>query len=453
MNFDDKFIHVMNVDYDNILTNNININFDDILINLTSIINKYQIFTNNDIMELTESITIIFNNYIKNNILDIIYPDFDKKLIKYIYDIIIIQILDLYDNNLKYRIKFKIIYLIKKIKKQLYTIIIPPRSYKSSFIRNINYDTNYINHITEKINIIKNIQQPSQRSDEWYVFRHNLLTASSIWKVFGSQATQNQIIYEKCKPYTIFGQISITSPLHWGQKYEPVSVEFYKKLYKTEVSDFGCIKHSKYPCIGASPDGINTDINNKRYGRMLEIKNVVSREINGIPKMEYWIQMQLQMETCDLNECDFLETKFVEYISEEEFLNDGSFTHSSDDKVKGIMILFSYNGNLHYEYAPLYCTSEEYEEWEKYTLDKNSSGEWIQNIFWKLEKYSNILVLRNKLWFNTALPKINDLWNTIEKEKISGYQHRMPNLKKRTKQSDLISNKCYIIVDKIPTSN
>ena len=26
--------------------------------------------------------------------------------------------------------------------------------------------------------------------------------------------------------------------------------------------------------------------------------------------------------------------------------------------------------------------------------------EWIKNIYWKLEKYSNVLVLRNKKWFN-----------------------------------------------------
>ena len=47
---------------------------------------------------------------------------------------------------------------------------------------------------------------------------------------------------------------------------------------------------------------------------MLEIKNIVNREINGIPKKEYWIQMQLQMEVCDLGECDFLETRFKEII-------------------------------------------------------------------------------------------------------------------------------------------
>ena len=44
--------------------------------------------------------------------------------------------------------------------------------------------------------------------------------------------------------------------------------------------------------LGASPDGINTDKTSQLYGRMLEIKNIVNREINGIPKSEYWIQMQ-----------------------------------------------------------------------------------------------------------------------------------------------------------------
>ena len=58
---------------------------------------------------------------------------------------------------------------------------------------------------------------------------------------------------------------------------------------------------------------------------MLEIKNPTSREITGIPKEDYWIQMQLQMETCNLNECDFLETVFKEYETEEEFMADGTF--------------------------------------------------------------------------------------------------------------------------------
>jgi hypothetical protein len=52
---------------------------------------------------------------------------------------------------------------------------------------------------------------------------------------------------------------------------------------------------------------------------MLEIKNVVNREINGIPIEEYWIQTQLQMQVCDCDECDFLETSFKEYEDEDAF--------------------------------------------------------------------------------------------------------------------------------------
>ena len=185
---------------------------------------------------------------------------------------------------------------------------------------------------------------------------------------------------------------------------------------------------------------------------MLEIKNIVNRVINGNPKFEYWIQMQLQMETCDLNECDFLETKFTEYESEDAFNLDGSFSKSHDNKLKGRMILFTDNGNTHYEYAPLEITLEEYEEWEKDILEKNKHKEWIKNIFWKLEKYSNVLVLRNKLWFQKCLPHIEALWNIILEERLTGYEHRGPKKRKQNNQQNnqqITSNKCFINISKL----
>ena len=50
------------------------------------------------------------------------------------------------------------------------------------------------------IEYLKRRPQPAQRTPEWYVFRHGLISASNIWKVFGSDATRNSLIYEKCKP-------------------------------------------------------------------------------------------------------------------------------------------------------------------------------------------------------------------------------------------------------------
>lgn len=403
------------------------------------------VFTKTDFKLIKNNCIELFKEYITDNILSLSHGEFDKRLTQYIYENINTSLTDTYNNSNKICIKKKLKKIIKKTTKNSWKKIIPYRSYKTSYIRNVIQN---LDHLESKIEYLRNIPQPQQRTDEWYHFRHNLLTASSIWKVFGSESLINNLIYEKCKPFTLFKNPSLDSPLHWGQKYEPVSIEFYEYLYNTKIEDFGCIKHPKYYFIGASPDGINIDKSNSRYARMLEIKNVVNREINGIPKMEYWIQMQVQMETCDLNECDFLETQFLEYHNYDDFINDGSFNLTSDNKPKGIMLLFNNNGNTFYEYAPLNIDEESYNKWEKDTFEKNIDNEWIRTIYWKLEKYSNILVLRNKLWFENALPKFREVWETIEKERVDGYDHRAPKKRKQIINNDM-PNKCLINVIKL----
>ena len=69
--------------------------------------------------------------------------------------------------------------------------------------------------------------------------------------------------------------VNVNTPLHWGQKYEPLSVLLYEDIYNSKVEDFGCIKHPNYHFLGASPDGIIIESSTGRYGRMLEIKNIV----------------------------------------------------------------------------------------------------------------------------------------------------------------------------------
>ena len=54
----------------------------------------------------------------------------------------------------------------------------------------------------------------------------------------------------------------------------------------------------------------------------------------------------------------------------------------------------------------------------------------IQNIYWKLDIVSCVLVLRNKLWFERVIPIIENFWKIIEFEKVNGFEHRAP--KKRT---------------------
>ena len=317
-----------------------------------------------------------------------------------------------------------------------------------------------IRKMTEKIKTLQNKPQPDQRTPEWYSRRNNLITASAASKAFGTQASVNQLIYEKCKKHTVGGgtedgsgggplQGSVNSPLHWGQRYEPLTVMVYEYRNNTRLGEFGCIQHDNYPFIGASPDGINVDPASRIYGRMVEIKNIFNREITGRPKEEYWIQTQIQMEVCDLDECDFVETRFKEYDSEAEYIADadadGDKGYTARGNEKGIILWFQTAPALTqqgyvsppiqlYEYAPIGVTTadEEYTEWESAIFAKHERARniWVRTIYWYLDEYSCVLVRRNRLWFSEAVKALERVWATIEKERQTGYEHRAPAKKK-----------------------
>jgi putative phage-type endonuclease len=321
--------------------------------------------------------------------------------------------------------------------------------------------------MTQKIQTLREKPQPDQRTPEWYARRNNLITASAASKAFGSQASVNQLVYEKCKNYSAAAaaaastgtgtehasspqgplQGSVNSPLHWGHRYEPVTVMVYEYRNKTRLGEFGCIQHDDYPFIGASPDGINVDPASPIYGRMVEIKNIFNREITGRPKEEYWIQTQIQMEVCDLDECDFVETRFKEYDSEAEYIADtnGVSGYTSCGNEKGIILWFQTAPALTqqgyvsqpiqlYEYAPIGVTpaDEEYTEWEAAVFAKHECARniWVRTIYWYLDEYSCVLVRRNRLWFSEAVKVLERVWATIEEERQTGYEHRAPAKKK-----------------------
>jgi putative phage-type endonuclease len=327
---------------------------------------------------------------------------------------------------------------------------------------NVCENDNSKSYVSIRIDELRLIPQPAQRTREWYIFRSLLLTASNLYKVFGSQAAQNQLIYEKCTQFNtpfcepeidgIPRSVNVDTAMHWGQKYEPMSVFLYEHLTDATIEEFGCIRHDKYDCIGASPDGINVNPNSSSYGRMIEIKNVKTRVINGVPKKEYWVQMQIQMEVCNLEECDFLETKFIEYENVSDFIEDSDendknvFKSKHEGKQKGMVIYFTKpDGIPFYVFNPLtHTTMEELREWainevEQYTSDSYNYT-YIMKNYWKLEVYSCVLVKRDRKWFNDGLQQILNLWETIEKERVGDYSHRAPkkrvlntNLKTQTK--------------------
>jgi len=357
-----------------------------------------------------------------------------EKFDETIYDVIEEYIIDILHythiiDNDDERFEILIDTIISKVF-DIFFSLYPKRSHKTNDILK-DYSDQYKKDIDDKLQNLYKINEtlPEQRTQEWYEMRYNLLSASSIWKALGSQSNKNAIIYDKCKPLNTekYGYVNVNSPFHWGQKYEPVAQMYYEYEYNASIKEYGCIPHPIYDFIGASPDGINVKKDSERYGRMLEIKNIVNREITGIPKKEYWIQTQLQMETCDLYECDFLECRFKEYSSKDEFDKDGDFKLTATGNHKGIILYFEDDNNIPlYEYMPFKLKDDEYSSWVDRCKELHTDIKYIDTIYWRLDEVSCVLIERNKEWFNSVVNEFREIWETIIIERKTGFHHREP---------------------------
>ena len=385
-----------------------------------------------DIEELESTIEDLFQNYLDENFVQWYDPEFMNHMAADITELVLQDLIhaevcdDSHEEELAQYIQ-EYVQIMCEIEE------IPPRSEPHIFAAVLQENA------AEKIEWLRNQPQPQQRTPEWYEFRHGLITASNIWKAFSTECQQNSLIYEKCQPAISHNFASVGSSLHWGVKYEPLSVMLYEAKMRVKIEDFGCIRHEKYDFIGASPDGIVSDPNSPLYGRMLEIKNIVNREIDGVPSIAYWIQMQLQMETCDLEACDFLETQIKEYETADEFWEAANSNQENDSVGKrGIVLMFFDQRNQPvYKFMPLNIpiTLEDTGKWIKETEEENLQYKLEAVQYWYLEIYSCVTVRRNWRWFNYAHPVIDKIWKIVLKEREEGYEHRAP--KKRVVKSVL----------------
>lgn len=303
--------------------------------------------------------------------------------------------------------------------------------------------------VEKTLHWLSTIPVQTQRSPEWFAVRKNIFSASNLWKLFSTPAQYNSLIYEKCKAdiqdgssSSYEGDLLSPNPRNWGIKYEPVSVLIYEHKYDTEVNTkYGCIPHETLP-IGASPDGINIKKNHPKYGRMVEIKNIYNRDMDGIPSPEYWIQMQIQMETCRLENCDFVETRFKEYTTHQEYSEDVSHDY------KGIILFFipsEYSeGKSHFVYVPLETADED--EWIRIKVLELSTTHILYHVsYWFLDEMFCTDVERNYFWFRASIPAIKEGWDTVVREMQTGYEHRAPRSRKVTGPTKMESSSITVI--------
>ena len=308
------------------------------------------------------------------------------------------------------------------------------------------YSVEELSKINNIIDHLKTIPQPAQRTEEWYEFRNNRLTASDLATAIDKNpySTRNKLILNKCG---VKEEWNPGAAIIHGQKYEDVAVAIYESRNDVNVKEYGCLPHPTIKCFGASPDGIvDSNSKNKNYvGRMLEIKCPTKRNITGFIPKYYYYQVQGQLEVCDLEYCDFLECKISEYSTSEEYFKDGDFDYTRNSMEKGIVIeLYNYElEKLTYLYGDLGISYDEFIKWENETIDnvlKDDNLDYIQTSFWKLDEYNCLLIKRDKTFWNNIEPKIIDFWNDVLKYREKGHEELLPNKKRciAKKKDDLI---------------
>jgi len=309
--------------------------------------------------------------------------------------------------------------------------------------------------LKDQVKYLQTVFQPEQRSPEWYTMRKDMCTASDIGSILelSKYGNRKQIILKKCGKGPPFTGNKFT---RHGQCYEDIACSIYMSRRKDcKVLEFGLIQHPKISFLGASPDGITTD------GIMIEIKCPYTRKINGdiysASTFGYWVQIQIQLEVCNLNKCDFFECGIVEYKNEEEYMEDVynsdevtslNIIHekahktakpmaspwapagdsnlsyikipdnrrSSNGLEKGIIGRL-YNKDTReneYIYPPFnVSTRKQLKAIKKKTKKLDNHLTFVSNIYWKLNKSSNVIVLRDKNWFLHYLPELSSFWDEV----------------------------------------
>jgi putative phage-type endonuclease len=316
-------------------------------------------------------------------------------------------------------------------------------------------DKNKLEELREQVKKLREYKQPEQRTEEWYNYRNTMITASDWATVLGKNSyssSNRDLLLQKVTGITK----NFSAPaVEWGKKYEPVANKIYEKRNNVEVIEFGCLRHPIYEFLGASPDGITED------GIMLEIKCPISRVITGIPPDNYWIQVQGQLEVCDLDQCDFLECKIVEYDENDEediemiYLTDnyeGDYTLHSNGMEKGIIAVYldKNTDNKIYKYSELGIINDEYYNFIENQMDTEDLL-LIGITYWYLDTISCQPINRDKEWFKRALPDLKKFWQEVEYYKNIGpeilkkeiEEEKLKRLLERQNKKQIRTNKKY----------
>jgi hypothetical protein len=279
--------------------------------------------------------------------------------------------------------------------------------------------------------------QTPQKSAAWYAESYNMISGHEFGSIItGSPAERAATIAKKCnEPVISEGQMDQNivfltppeglSPFKWGWRFEPVARDLFEIQFSegTVYDGLGRVKHPSLPNLGASPDGLITT--GPRVGRLVELKCPISRQLNGSIPVQYWVQMQLQAEVCDVDAVEYFEVQLGSYIQNGptciEF--ETAVGKAKLPWIGKVCVVADHQddaSNLYrYEYSPLFSTSEvgiiECQAW------RPVSGVVLESALWCVRDYFTTTVLRNRRWWEeVGRPAYETFWDEVRAARADG---------------------------------
>lgn len=309
------------------------------------------------------------------------------------------------------------------------------------------------------VNRLLKAPQTAQKSAAWHLESRELLTGHEFaGVVYGTPSAFQAAVAKKCavplNPAELPAESRIVykSPLsafQWGWRFEQV----IRTLYEEEVAcapvddTLGRIRHPTLPRLAASPDGLIT--RGHKAGRLLEIKAPVSRVLTGIIPEDYYCQMQLQAEVCDVCAVEYVEVRFdtqpVHEFLRGVDLGNGELgnedvhevltrfltpTQSSVSPIKpercGAVLIVADSQDAPpeswtYMYSPTYALNIEGLQ-QAICWKPNLKKVVLEHTIWRIADWWNTTVPRNKRWWNeVGQPAYESFWDTVATQKEKGF--------------------------------